>query len=64
MDLEDVFPDPKKEAGPSLGEDLSALSRAELDERIAALRDEILRVEAEITARKSHMSAAEQAFKS
>ncbi|MEO0619971.1 MAG: DUF1192 domain-containing protein [Pseudomonadota bacterium] len=64
MDLDDIFPDTKSAGGPSLGEDISALSLVELDERITALREEISRVEAEIASRKAHMSAAEEAFKS
>jgi len=63
MDLDDIFPTAPASA-PTLGEDLSQLSVVDLEERIAALKSEIARVEAEVESRQSHRSAAEQAFKS
>lgn len=46
-----------------IGQDLSLLSVAELNERIAALRAEIARLEADIEAKSSTRSAAEAFFK-
>ena len=51
MDLDEIFPTTKAD-GPALGDQLSELSVAELEERIAALKSEIARVEAEIGTRK------------
>ena len=61
MDWDDVKP----KAGKSIvvGEDLSRLSLAELEQRIAALEQEIVRVQAERTAKKAHENAAAALFK-
>lgn len=61
MDWDDLKPKPKPAI--ALGEPLAALSIAELEGRIAALRQEIARVEAEITGKREHESAAEALFK-
>lgn len=64
MDIEELFPskpgDPLKELAR---QDLDPLSVGELDERIAALKNEIARVEAHMNAVAKHRSAAEELFK-
>lgn len=62
MDLDDFRPRPKPQI--VVGEKLEALSVGELEERIAALRAEIERVEAELSAKRSRVAAAEALFKS
>jgi uncharacterized small protein (DUF1192 family) len=55
--------EPKKPAGRhEIGQDLSLLSASELSERIALLRDEIVRLEAELKAKGATKSAAEALF--
>ena len=54
---------PKKPTGIQLGEDLSTQSVAELTERMAHLKDEIVRVEEAITAKKGSQAAADAFFK-
>jgi uncharacterized small protein (DUF1192 family) len=46
-----------------IGQDLSRISVEELELRIAALREEIARVEREIAAKTSQRSAADQLFR-
>lgn len=53
----------KKKAVHEIGQDLSLLSVAELGERIAALRAEIVRLEAEVVSKSATKSAAEALFK-
>jgi uncharacterized small protein (DUF1192 family) len=53
-----------KKAAHEVGEDLSALSEADLAARIALLREEIARIEAEIAKRGATRSAADAFFKS
>lgn len=53
----------KKKTVHEIGQDLSLLSVAELNERIAALRAEIVRLEAEVVAKSATKSAAEALFK-
>jgi uncharacterized small protein (DUF1192 family) len=64
MDLEDLFP---SKPGDPLTElkrqDLDPLSIDELNARIAALREEIARVEAHMDRASRHRSAAEELFK-
>ncbi|NKN35541.1 DUF1192 domain-containing protein [Agrobacterium sp. a22-2] len=55
---------PKKPAGHELGCDLSLLSADELTSRIALLREEIERLEAERTRKTAGRQAAESFFKS
>ena len=54
---------PKKKNVHELGQDLSLLSVGELTERIAALKDEIIRLEAEMARKRSSKSAADTFFK-
>lgn len=60
-----VFDDePRKAAvGHQIGQDLSSLSLHELDERIAALKDEIRRLEEARERKAASMSAASAFFK-
>ncbi len=60
-----IFDDePKKKARPhEIGQDLSLLSLSELSERIAILREEITRLEAELKAKDTTKSAAEALFR-
>jgi uncharacterized small protein (DUF1192 family) len=46
-----------------LGDDLKRLSVAELEDRVAALKTEIGRVEAEIEAKRKQQSAADALFR-
>lgn len=61
MDWEDVRPAPKPEV--ALGGNLDALSIADLEARITALRAEITRVEAELEKRRHRAAAAQALFK-
>jgi uncharacterized small protein (DUF1192 family) len=54
---------PKKKPVHELGQDLALLSVEELGERIAALRDEVVRLETAVAAKKASRSAADQFFK-
>ena len=64
MDLDDLFPDKPKDPLTELGkQDLDPISIDELNERIAALKAEIARVEAHIERVTRHRSAAEELFK-
>ena len=60
-----IFDDePKKKPRPhEIGQDLALLSVDELAERIALLRDEIARLEAERAAKGATKSAAEALFR-
>lgn len=61
MDWDDIKPKPAKAL--LVGEDLSTISVAELEARIAALEIEIQRVKAEIATKKARASAAADLFK-
>jgi uncharacterized small protein (DUF1192 family) len=61
MDLEEL--EPKKKKGHELGADITKLSVGELEALIAALKEEIARVEQTLAAKRSSLSAAEAAFK-
>ena len=64
MDLDDLFPDKPKDPLTELGkQDLDPISIEELNARIAALKEEIVRVEAHIDRVTRHRSAAEELFK-
>ena len=64
MDLDDLFPDKPKDPLTELGkQDLDPISIEELHARIAALKEEIVRVEAHIERVTRHRSAAEELFK-
>ena len=54
---------PKKKISHELGQDLTLLSVAELNERISLLREEIARLEADISKKQTVRSAADQFFK-
>jgi uncharacterized small protein (DUF1192 family) len=62
MDWDDLQPKPPK-AAITVGEDLTTLSVAELEARIAALGAEIERVKGELGAKKAHEAAAASIFK-
>ena len=62
MDWDEVRAGPA--AAVTLGEDLSGLGIAELEQRIVALRNEIERVEAELQRKRAHEAAASALFKS
>lgn len=61
MDWDDLKP--KTPKGMTLGESLEALSVSELEARIAALHQEIERVQREVAAKKAHEAAASAFFK-
>jgi len=64
MDLDDLFPDKKKDPLAELAkQDLDPLSVDELAERIEALKAEIARVETHRDKATKHRSAAEELFK-
>ena len=54
---------PKKKLSHEIGQDLSLLSVGDLEERIALLQAEILRLEEAVKARHRTRSAADSAFK-
>jgi uncharacterized small protein (DUF1192 family) len=63
MDSDDLDPRGKKLPDIALGEDISALSAHELEQRIARLDAEIARCREAIAARSATRSAAEGFFK-
>jgi uncharacterized small protein (DUF1192 family) len=54
---------PKKKIEHEIGQDLTLLSAGELAERIALLRDEISRLEADMATKRAVKSAADTLFK-
>ncbi|HLA02004.1 MAG TPA: DUF1192 domain-containing protein [Aestuariivirga sp.] len=60
MDLDD---EPKKPANMVIGENLDAISVAELEQRIQALESEIVRLRAEIAKKQDSRSAADAFFR-
>jgi uncharacterized small protein (DUF1192 family) len=54
---------PKKKISHEIGQDLALLSVKELTERIGLLREEIARLEADISRKQASRSAADQFFK-
>jgi uncharacterized small protein (DUF1192 family) len=54
---------PKKKLVHEIGQDLTLLSVSELAERIGLLRQEIGRLEAEMTRKRASQSAADTFFK-
>lgn len=54
---------PKKKIAHEMGQDLSLLSVAELNERIALLKAEIARLESDIAAKEAKRNAADQFFR-
>lgn len=60
MDLDDA---PKKPAKMVIGENLDAISVAELEQRIQALDSEIIRLKAEIAKKQASRNAADAFFR-
>ena len=54
---------PKKKIAHEIGQDLTLLSVKELDDRVALLREEIARLEADKVKKQAQRSAADQFFK-
>ena len=54
---------PKKKLSHEIGQDLTLLSVGELTERIALLKEEIARLEANMASRQASKSAADLFFK-
>ena len=54
---------PKKKVTHEIGQDLTLLSVGELNERIALMREEIARLEADMTKKRATRAAADQFFK-
>ena len=54
---------PKKKVVHEIGQDLALLSVRELDERVALLKEEIARLEADKVRKQVTRSAADQFFK-
>jgi uncharacterized small protein (DUF1192 family) len=54
---------PKKKIAHEIGQELTLLSVGELTERIALLKEEIARLEADIAKKQTSRSAADQFFK-
>ena len=63
MPMPDDDDRPKKKVTHELGQDLTLLSVVELTERIALLKDEIARLEANIASKQASKSAADLFFK-
>jgi uncharacterized small protein (DUF1192 family) len=63
MDWDDITPKKPKTAA-AVGDNLSTLSVAELEARIADFEAEIERVKAELAAKRRHEQAASALFKS
>jgi uncharacterized small protein (DUF1192 family) len=54
---------PKKKIVHEIGQELALISVKELHERIALLREEIARLEADVAKKQSSRSAADMVFK-
>jgi uncharacterized small protein (DUF1192 family) len=54
---------PKKKISHEIGQDLTLLSVGELNQRIALLKDEIARLEADIKGKQASKAAADLFFK-
>jgi uncharacterized small protein (DUF1192 family) len=54
---------PKKKKAHEMGQDLTLLSVEELGERIALLKEEIVRLEADMAKKRASRSTADQFFK-
>jgi uncharacterized small protein (DUF1192 family) len=54
---------PKTKVAHEIGQDLSLLSVEELAARVQLMRDEIARLEADITQKRAKRAAADQFFK-
>jgi uncharacterized small protein (DUF1192 family) len=55
---------PKKKIAHEIGQDLTLLSVAELDQRMQLLKEEIARIEADKKNKQASRSAADSVFKS
>ncbi len=62
MPLIDEDDRPKKKVAHEIGQDLTLLSVKELEERIALMKAEIARLEADIGRKQSTRAAADQFF--
>ena len=54
---------PKKKVAHEIGQDLTLLSVGELTERVALLKEEIARLEANMASKRTQKSAADLFFK-
>jgi uncharacterized small protein (DUF1192 family) len=63
MPLVDDDDRPKKKVAHEIGQDLALLSVEELEARIALMKDEIARLEADFAKKRSTKAAADQFFK-
>jgi len=63
MPLTDEEERPKKKLAHEIGQDLALLSVEELRDRIALLKDEIVRLEAAMASKQSSRTTADQFFK-
>ncbi len=54
---------PRKKPAHTVGDDLSRLSEDELAQRVAILRDEIVRIEAALGAKRASRTAAASIFR-
>ena len=54
---------PKKKIAHEIGQDLTLLSVAELTDRIGLMKEEIARLEADISKKQASRSVADQFFK-
>lgn len=63
MALFDDDEQPKRKVSHEIGQDLTLLSVEELAARVQLLRDEINRLEADMTTKRASRSAADQFFK-
>lgn len=54
---------PKPKPKPAAGDDLKALSIAELEARVTAFEEEIARTRAEVECKTAHAKAAQSLFK-
>jgi uncharacterized small protein (DUF1192 family) len=54
---------PKKKVAHEIGQDLTLLSVGELGERVALLKEEIARLEANMASKQASKSAADMVFK-
>ena len=63
MPIADEEDRPKKKAMHTIGEDLSALSLADLTERVVLPKDEIARIEAIMQEKSASRNAAQSIFR-
>ena len=63
MAVADEEDQPKRKIVHEIGQDLTLLSAAELTDRIAVLKDEIARLEADMARKRAVKSAADMFFK-